>query len=118
VYSFCYSEISPCCCTVDVGKLPNQVNPIVFFFFFFFFFKHYITFVPLECLCEKFATFRTTNWYQSKVSTRPDNGSEYISDSFLKICQDDGIIRHFTVSGTPQQNGVAERMNRTILEKV
>jgi len=49
---------------------------------------------------------------------RLDNGGEYTSDPFLKICQDDGIIRHFTVSGTPQQNGVAERMNRTILEKV
>ncbi|GJR03668.1 retrovirus-related pol polyprotein from transposon TNT 1-94 [Tanacetum coccineum] len=29
-----------------------------------------------------------------------------------------GIVRHFTVRHTPQQNGVAERMNRTLLEKV
>jgi hypothetical protein len=49
---------------------------------------------------------------------RSDNGGEYTSDPFLKICQDEGIVRHFTVSRTPQQNGVAERMNRTILEKV
>ena len=29
-----------------------------------------------------------------------------------------GIDRHFTVRETPQQNGVAERMNRTLPEKV
>ena len=49
---------------------------------------------------------------------RSDNGGEYKSDPFLKLCQDEGIVRHFTVRETPQQNGVAERMNRTLLEKV
>ncbi|KAM1696422.1 hypothetical protein ACFXTN_027951 [Malus domestica] len=47
-----------------------------------------------------------------------DNGGEYKSDPFLKVCQDEGIVRHFTVRETPQQNGVTERMNRTLLEKV
>ena len=49
---------------------------------------------------------------------RSDNGGEYKSDPFLKICQNEGIVRHFTVPGTPQQNGVAERMNRTLVDKV
>ena len=49
---------------------------------------------------------------------RTDNGGEYTSDPFMKVCQDEGIVRHFTVRHTPQQNGVAERMNRTLLEKV
>ena len=49
---------------------------------------------------------------------RTDNGGEYKSDPFAKICEDEGILRHFTVRSTPQQNGVAERMNRTLLEKV
>ena len=49
---------------------------------------------------------------------RSDNGGEYKSDPFLKVCRDEGIVHHFTVKGTPQQNGVAERMNRTLLEKV
>ncbi|KAG8496765.1 hypothetical protein CXB51_007998 [Gossypium anomalum] len=35
---------------------------------------------------------------------------------FLK--QEKGIVRHLTVRHTPQQNGVVERMNRTIMEKV
>ena len=49
---------------------------------------------------------------------RTDNGGEYCSDQFLKLCQDEGIVRHFTVRGTPQQNGVVKCMNRTLLEKV
>ncbi|KAH9800324.1 hypothetical protein KPL71_000620 [Citrus sinensis] len=49
---------------------------------------------------------------------RSDNSGEYKNDPFLQICQDEGIVRHFTVRDTPQQNGVVERMNRTILEKV
>ncbi|KAH9684519.1 Integrase catalytic domain-containing protein [Citrus sinensis] len=49
---------------------------------------------------------------------RSDNGGEYTSDQFLQVCQNEGIKRHFTVRHTPQQNGVAERMNRTLLEKV
>ncbi|KAH9793687.1 hypothetical protein KPL71_004622 [Citrus sinensis] len=49
---------------------------------------------------------------------RYDNGGEYTSDPFLQVCQNEGIKRHFRVRHTPQQNGVAERMNRTLLEKV
>ena len=49
---------------------------------------------------------------------RYDNGIEYRNDQFLIFCKKDGISRHFTVRDTPQQNGVAERMNRTLLEKV
>ncbi|KAH9794681.1 hypothetical protein KPL71_004983 [Citrus sinensis] len=49
---------------------------------------------------------------------RSDNWGEYTSDQFLQVCQNEGIKRHFTVRHTPQQNGVAERMNRTLLEKV
>ena len=36
---------------------------------------------------------------------------------FFGILQAKGIIRQFSVPHTPQQNGVAERMNRTLLEK-
>ncbi|KAH9670687.1 retrovirus-related pol polyprotein from transposon TNT 1-94-like protein [Citrus sinensis] len=49
---------------------------------------------------------------------RSDNGGEYTSDPFLQVCQNEGIKRHFIVRHTPQQNGVAEHMNRTLLEKV
>ena len=49
---------------------------------------------------------------------RSDNGTEYRNDQFSIFCKKEGISRHFTVIDTPQQNGVAERMNRTLLEKV
>jgi transposase InsO family protein len=49
---------------------------------------------------------------------RTDNGLEFCNSEFNSLCADHGIARHKTVSGTPQQNGVAERMNHTILEHV
>eukprot|EP00794_Sanderia_malayensis_P014955 gene14955-biopygen12465 len=49
---------------------------------------------------------------------RADNGGEYKSDDFEKYCKERGILREDTIPYTPQQNGVAERMNRTIMETV
>ena len=49
---------------------------------------------------------------------RTDNGLEFCLDKFNSFCQTEGIVRHLTVPGTPQQNGVAEHMNRTLMEKV
>lgn len=49
---------------------------------------------------------------------RTDNGLEYCNKTFDDYCKKKGIIRHKTCPYTPQQNGVAERLNRTILEKV
>ena len=49
---------------------------------------------------------------------RTDRGHEYFSDQFRQICDEKGIERQFTILGTPQQNGVAERKNRTLLEMV
>ncbi|GJU24648.1 transposable element [Tanacetum coccineum] len=46
-----------------------------------------------------------------------DNGLEFCSREFNDFCRDEGIARHYTVRYTPQQNGVAERMNRTLLER-
>ncbi|KAK4406592.1 Retrovirus-related Pol polyprotein from transposon TNT 1-94 [Sesamum angolense] len=49
---------------------------------------------------------------------RTDNGLEFCNQSFSNLCDECGIKRHKTNPNTPQQNGVAERMNRTLLEKV
>eukprot|EP00253_Pinus_taeda_P033931 PITA_33931 len=48
---------------------------------------------------------------------RTDNGGEFTSKEFENYCKDAGIERHKTIVYTPQQNGVAERMNRTLLER-
>ena len=48
---------------------------------------------------------------------RLDNGIKYTDSRFMELCEQHGIKRDFTICKTPQQNGVAERMNRTIVEK-
>ena len=48
---------------------------------------------------------------------RTDNGGEFYSDAFDDYCRNEGIIRYHTIPYTPQQNGVAERMNRIITSK-
>ena len=47
---------------------------------------------------------------------RSDNGKEYVSDQFNSFCEEAGIEHHLTTPYTPQQNGVVERKNRTIME--
>jgi hypothetical protein len=48
---------------------------------------------------------------------RSDNGGEYTSKEFVSFCRDVGIKRELTTPYNPQQNGVAERKNRTMLER-
>ncbi|XP_062541020.1 uncharacterized protein LOC134209055 [Armigeres subalbatus] len=48
---------------------------------------------------------------------RCDNGGEYVSKEFQQYCRDRGMLVDYTVPYTPQQNGVSERLNRTILDK-
>ena len=47
---------------------------------------------------------------------RSDRGDEYNSNEFKRYCEDIGLDRQLTVGYTPQQNGVAERKNRTIVD--
>ena len=49
---------------------------------------------------------------------RSDNGGEYISVRLANYFKGKGIVHQFTAPYTPQQNGAAERLNRTIVEKV
>ena len=45
---------------------------------------------------------------------RFDNGEEYINGGFKEYCSTNGIRMDKTIIGTPQQNGVAQQMNKTI----
>jgi transposase InsO family protein len=49
---------------------------------------------------------------------RSDRGGEYTSTAFMKYCEEQGIRRFLTAPYSPQQNGVAERKNRTVLDMV
>ena len=47
---------------------------------------------------------------------RTDNGGEYVSTKFTRLLKNEGIRHERTVPKTPEQNGVSERMNRTLVE--
>ncbi|KAL0435045.1 UNVERIFIED_CONTAM: Retrovirus-related Pol polyprotein from transposon RE1 [Sesamum radiatum] len=47
-----------------------------------------------------------------------DRGKEYNNSKFNKFCEEEGIDHQTTVSYNPQQNGVSERKNRTVMEMV
>ncbi|KAJ0500497.1 putative RNA-directed DNA polymerase [Helianthus annuus] len=47
---------------------------------------------------------------------RTDRGGEFNSHKFSEFCSEAGIRRQLTAPYTPQQNGVVERRNRTIVE--
>ena len=49
---------------------------------------------------------------------RTDNGGEYRSSQFENFLKDNGIKHELTIPKTPEQNGCAERMNRTLVEMV
>ncbi|CAL1397608.1 unnamed protein product [Linum trigynum] len=52
------------------------------------------------------------------VCLRTDRGGEFMLNLFKGLCEEAGIRRQLTAALTPQQNGVAERKNRTILNMV
>ncbi|GJT81383.1 putative ribonuclease H-like domain-containing protein [Tanacetum coccineum] len=47
---------------------------------------------------------------------RCDNGTEFKNRVMSEFCEKKGIKREFSVASTPQQNSVAERINRTLIE--
>ncbi|GJU82725.1 putative ribonuclease H-like domain-containing protein [Tanacetum coccineum] len=47
---------------------------------------------------------------------RCDNGTEFKNREMNQFCEMKGILRQFSVARTPQQNGVAERRNRTLIK--
>ena len=51
-------------------------------------------------------------------SLQTNRGCEYLFDLFKEYCNEKGIVRQPTIPYTPQQNGVAERRNRTLLDMV
>ncbi|KAL8104982.1 hypothetical protein AgCh_028950 [Apium graveolens] len=95
--------------------------------------RYYVTFIDdstrkawvyfLKNKSDVFATFKkwkteVENQTGLKVkSLMSDNGGEYSSDEFKSYCAEFGIRMIKTIPETPQQNGIAERMNRTLNER-
>lgn len=63
-----------------------------------------------------FAALLKTETRRNVKKIRSDNGGEYCSKEFQDWLAKNGIRRETTAPYTPQQNGVAERGNRTIME--
>ena len=87
-------------------------------------FSHYIRIKPIRTKDE--ASKVLMNWItRSEVETREqvnflrtDGGGEYMGNDFQKWLKARGIHHEVTNANTPQENGVAERLNRTVLEMV
>jgi len=63
---------------------------------------------------KEYKAFVENKFGRNIKSIRSDNGTEYKSmDSYLK---QEGIRHEYSVEYTPQQNGTAERKNRTLVE--
>ncbi|GJS08768.1 putative ribonuclease H-like domain-containing protein [Tanacetum coccineum] len=54
--------------------------------------------------------------YHKVKVIRCDNGTEFKNKEMNQFYEMKGILRQFSVDRTPQQNGVAERKNRTLIE--
>ncbi|KAI3681304.1 hypothetical protein L6452_36094 [Arctium lappa] len=60
---------------------------------------------------------RIENQNNQKVKViRSDNGTEFKIFDLNTFCEEKGIERQYSAPRTPQQNGVAERRNRTLIE--
>ncbi|GJW57055.1 putative ribonuclease H-like domain-containing protein [Tanacetum coccineum] len=59
------------------------------------------------------------NLVDKKVKiTRSDNGTEFKNKVMDDFCREKGTKREYSIARTPQQNGVAKRRNRTLIEAV
>ena len=57
--------------------------------------------------------------YNCKIKfLRSDNGGKYVNESLSKYLAQKGISHHLTPPYSPESNGVAERLNRSIAEGI
>lgn len=76
---------------------------------------------PMASKADVFRIFkahvaRAERFLGKKVKAiRSDNGTEFVNDNFYIFCREQGIKHEFTNTFTPEQNGVSERFNQTVL---
>lgn len=80
-------------------------------------FEHYTQWAENQMNC------RVGSWDEQGIRRtvkclRDDKGGEYTSHKLRDFCVAHGIEREHTIRDTPQQNGVAERMNHTLSEGI
>ena len=67
-------------------------------------------------LIKEFVEFTKTQFRKKPKVIRSDQGREYINYDLQNYLKKEGIRVQHTVIYSPQQNGVAERKNRSLLE--
>ncbi|URE42102.1 Retrotransposon protein [Musa troglodytarum] len=96
--------------------------------------RYFITFIDdmsrftyVYLLKHKNGAFNAFKAYKAEVENqlgkkikvlRSDRGGEYFSSEFNMFCEQHGIIHECSAPRTPEQNGLAERKNRTYLEMI
>ncbi|GJW62077.1 uncharacterized mitochondrial protein-like protein [Tanacetum coccineum] len=70
--------------------------------------------------CQKGKPHRAS-WIENLVDhkvkvIRCGNGTEFKNSEMNQFCEMMGILRQYSVAKTPQQNGIAKRRNRTLIE--
>lgn len=105
------------------GPMPVSIFGDRFYVTFIDDFTHFTVTYPMKQKSDVFQCFKkyhkmaTAHFNLKMESIRSDNGGEYISNQFKKYLSEHGIRGEYTVPYNPELNGVAERMNRTIVEK-
>ena len=72
-----------------------------------------------EEVFSKFKEFKALieNHTEKKINIfLSDNGKEFTSNDFKELCKDSRIKRELSAPYNPQQKGIVERKNRTIME--
>ena len=78
-------------------------------------------------LCQKSETFAAYQQFEAWLDCQlvakikmlhSDRGGEYLGNEFILYLQRQGMAQHLTMHDTPQHNGIAEQLNRTILERI
>ncbi|GKD62092.1 putative ribonuclease H-like domain-containing protein [Tanacetum coccineum] len=67
-------------------------------------------------ILKDFITFIENQLTNKVKAIRCDNGTEFKNSKLIELCGSKGIRRDYSNARTPQQNGVAERKNRTLIE--
>lgn len=64
----------------------------------------------------KYKVFVETQTGKTIKNLQSDNGKEYVNNIFNDFLKNNGIERRLKFTHTPEQNGIAERRNRTLVE--
>ena len=85
----------------------------------------YMRWTTVYCIGQKLEVFQRYKEYEALLKTQhgnqikllqSDRGGEFLSNEFTNHLKKNGTLGSLTVHNTPKENGVAERLNRMLLE--